>query len=207
MAVSLFFCVCCNEAHFKKRRLYSRYHDPKIIKLMPANCLLPTKREIVLQFWSVLSCEVVATKIFNRKNYIVAGLERSVKKCASGTFLATGVKASIDPQRILAKRSKSRHPHQEKKRVPMAVSLFFCVCCNEAHFKKRRLYSRYHDPKIIKLMPANCLLPTKREIVLQFWSVLSCEVVATKIFNRKNYIVAGIERSVKKTTRKIGGFF
>ena len=114
----------------------------KCSALMPAICLLPTKREIVLQFRSVLSCEVIATKIYNRKNYLVAGLERSVKKCTSGTFLATGVKASIDPQRRLAKRSKSRHPHQEKKRVSMAVSLFFCVCCNEAHFKKRRLYSR-----------------------------------------------------------------
>ena len=47
-------------------------------------------------------------------------------------------------------------------------------------------------------MPAICLLPTKREIVLQFRSGLSCEVIATKIYNRKNYIVAGIERSVKK---------
>ena len=60
--------------------------------------------------------------------------------------------------------------------------------------------------KCSALMPAICLLPTKREIVLQFRSVLSCEVIATKIYNRKNYLVAGLERSVKKTTRKIGGF-
>ena len=33
---------------------------------MPAICLLPTKREIVLQFRSVLSCEVIATK----KNFV-----------------------------------------------------------------------------------------------------------------------------------------
>ena len=52
----------------------------KCSALMPAICLLPTKREIVLQFRSVLSCEVVSTKIYNRKNYLVAGLERSVKK-------------------------------------------------------------------------------------------------------------------------------
>ena len=60
--------------------------------------------------------------------------------------------------------------------------------------------------KCSALMPAICLLPTKREIVLQFRSVLSCEVIATKIFNRKNYLVSGLERSVKKTTRKIGEF-
>ena len=60
--------------------------------------------------------------------------------------------------------------------------------------------------KCSALMPAICLLPTKREIVLQFRSVLSCEVVSTKIFNRKNYLVSGLERSVKKCARKIGGF-
>ncbi len=59
--------------------------------------------------------------------------------------------------------------------------------------------------KCSALMPAICLLPTKREIVLQFRSVLSCEVIATKIFNRKNYLVAGLERRVKKSTKQ-GGF-
>ena len=89
------------------------------------NLLITDQTRNCTQFRSVLSYEVIATKIYNRKNYLVAGLERSVKKCTSGTFLATGVKASIDPQRRLAKRSKSRHPHQEKKESAYGSLSFF----------------------------------------------------------------------------------
>jgi len=71
-----------------------------------------------------------------------AGLNGALRKCASGTFLATGVKASIDLREWLAKRSKSRHPHQEKKESAFGSLSFFSACVVMQHILKIDDYIR-----------------------------------------------------------------